>query len=537
MRKAKKWISLALSSVLLLAIMAGCGGGQSATTSSAESTAAKTSMDRNDTLIYGEEFEDTQFNPVLGTLYCGSMLYRGLMKEDKNDKPQCDIATNVSVSDDLLKYTISIRKDVKFHDGTKLTADDVVYTLDSVRDEKINSSLREDFQLIDKAEKVDDSTIRITLSKPFPALLDKLTIGIIPKHCFEGQEFNKASFNMNPVGCGPYKFVSYESGSTLVLTRFDDYYGDKAKIKNIVINYVPDYSVRALQLSTGEIDLAFVEPSQVEELEKADNTTVYKITTADYRCVMFNFKATDLFSDGKVRQALCYATDRDAIVNSIVHGYGAAAYTPLQVNTYKNSDVEKYSYDTSKAASLLKEAGWTDSDGDGILDKNGEKFSFTLTAPVDDEVRVNMATYLSSEWKKLGIDCKVDTLDWSAIDISKCAAFVLGWGSPFDADNDTYRLFRTGEPSNYGSYSNATVDSSLEQARTTSDSTKRGECYAAFQKALADDPAYDFICYLTALYGASKRISGISTDTILGHHGAGIFWNIEDWELSPATSK
>lgn len=535
MKKVKKQLSLVICAALMLTMLVGCGNSSSTDkVQEAEkvSSTKEISMSKENTLIYGSEFEDTQFNPVLGKLFCTDMLYRGLIKTDENCETQYDIATDVDISEDLLTYTIAIRDDVLFHDGTKLTVDDVIFTIDSIMDEKVNSPLGEDFELIEKVEKVDDSTLRIILLEPFPALLDKLTIGIIPKHCFEGQDFNKADFNMNPVGCGPYKFVSCESGEKLVLKRFDDFYGDKANIENIVINYVPDYSARALQLSTGEIDFAYLEPSQVEGIDAAKNTTVYKIPTADYRCIMFNFDTTKLFKDVLVRKALCYATNNQAIVDSIAHGYGEVAYTPLQFNKFRCTDVEKYTYDIEKATKLLEEAGWKDTDGDGILDKDGKKFSFLLTAPIDDEVRINMATYLCSEWTKLGIDCKVDALDWSAIELTKCDAFVLGFGSPFDADNDTYRMFCKGQSSNYGSYSNETVDTALKQARVTSDNEERRECYATFQKALAEDPSYDFLCYLTALYGANNRITGISKEKTLGHHGAGIFWNIEEWELN-----
>lgn len=522
-RNTVKRLSLALSAMLLLTMLSACGGGKAG--------AGTADADKSNTLVYGAEFMDEQFNPIMDTSTCGTMLFRGLMTTDENCQTQCDIATDYKISDDLLTYTFNIRPDVKFHDGSTLTADDVVFTIKSVMDEKVNSALREDFALVDTVEKTSDTSLVITLKEPFPALLDKLTIGIVPAHCFEGKDINTADFNTNPIGCGPYKFVSLDVGSKVTLTRFDDYYGNKAKIKNIVYLYLPDYNTRALQLSTGEIDLAYVEPSQASQLDAGENTTVYKIPTADYRCVMFNFDVTHIFDDVNVRQAICYATDRDAVVNSIVHGFGEAAYSPLQLNKYLNKDVEKYSYDTEKAQSLLDKAGWKDSDGDGVRDKNGTKLAFTLTAPVDDEVRVNIANYLASEWKKIGIDCKVDALGWDAIDITKCEAFVLGWGSPFDADNDTYRLFTTDASANYGSYSDSAVDSALTKARITADDAARGAAYGEFQTALAADPAYDFICYLTALYGANTRVSGINVNKTLGHHGAGVFWNVEDWEL------
>ena len=532
----KRTAAALLSGAMTLGLLTGCGGAPSASSGSgaASAPAAAEGMDKSDTLIYGAEFMDDTLNPMLDSQDCGPMLYRGLMRTDEDCNPQCDLATDYQVSDDLLEYTFTLRDGVKFHDGTDLTVEDVIFTIKTVMEDQTNSALREDFSLVDKVEKVDGATLKITLKEPFPALLDKLTIGIVPAHCFkEGEDINTAAFNQNPVGCGPYRFVSYEADSKLVLTRFDDYYGHKAKIKNIVFTYLPDYNVRALQLSTGEVDLAYVEPSQVEELKKEGaDTAVYEITTADYRCVMFNFAATDVFADKKVRQALCYDTNRQAVVDSIVHGYGDAAYTPLQRNEFRTDDVERYDYDPERAAALLDEAGWTDSDGDGIRDRDGKKLSFTLTAPVTDEVRVNIATYLVEEWKQLGIDCKVDARDWSAIDIAQCDAFVLGWGSPFDADNDTYRLFTTNGSVNYGAYSNQTVDESLTRARVTADKKERYDAYKTFQKALAEDPAYDFICYLTALYGANSRVSGINTQKTLGHHGAGIFWNIETWELN-----
>ena len=235
------------------------------------------------------------------------------------------------------------------------------------------------------------------------------------------------------------------------------------------------------------------------------------------------------------RQALSYATNKEDIVKSIAHGYGYSAYSPLQANEYAIDTVEKYSYDLAKAEALFAEAGWTKG-ADGILEKDGQKFSFTLTAPVTDEVRVNMANALASEWKNIGVDVKVDALDWSAIDIFECEAFVLGFGSPFDADTDTYPMFvstcNKAPFQNYGSYNNADVDAALNAARVAETEEGRKQEYAKFQEAFAQDPPYDMICYLDAIYAGNNRISGVSTERTLGHHGAGIFWNIEDWKIN-----
>ncbi|MEF9919062.1 MAG: ABC transporter substrate-binding protein [Eubacterium sp.] len=492
-------------------------------------------MSKKNTMVYGAEFENDKINPILSATYEDDFFFRGLMRQDKNCVPQKDIAKDIEISADKLTYTFTLRDDVKFHDGEKLTADDVVFTIKSIMDPKVNSGRATEFQEVAKIEKVDDYKVIITLKQQFPPLLDKMTVGIVPEHILTGKDINEAEFNHQPVGAGPYKFVNWTTGESLAMSRFDDYYGKTPKIENIIFKFLPDYNTRAMQLESGEIDFTFIEPSQVEKIDKGEKTTVFKCNTADYRCMEYNFAKTDLFKDVKVRQALNYATNKEEIVKSIAHGYGYAAYTPLQSGKYINKDIEKYDFDTTKAGALLGEAGWTKG-SDGILEKNGKKFSFTLTAPVSDEVRVNIANSLASEWKKMGIDVKVDALDWSAIDIYECEAFVLGFGSPFDPDTDTYPMFVSTQNKapgqNYGSYNNKVVDETLQAARVGTSDEERTKQYDAFQKALADDPAYDMICYLQALYGANKRVSGVSEERILGHHGIGVFWNIEDWSLN-----
>lgn len=522
----KRLIALLLTVLLVSITFAGC---------SSNGPAGNGGMSKENTMVYGAEFEDDKINPVLSTTYEDDFLFRGLMRHDKDCVPQKDIAKDVEISSDKLTYTFTLRDDVKFHDGEPLTADDVVFTIKSIMDPKVNSGRATEFQEVADIEKIDDHKVKITLKQEFPPLLDKLTVGIVPEHILAGQDMNEADFNHNPIGAGPYKFVSWTTGESLTMSRFDDYYDTEPKIENVIFKFLPDYNTRAMQLESGEVDFTFLEPSQVEKIDKGENTTVYKCNTADYRCMNYNFAKTDLFKDVKVRQALNYATNKEEIVNSIAHGYGYAAYSPLQANKYANNDVEKYTYDIAKAESLLTEAGWVKG-SDGVLEKDGKKFSFTLTAPISDEVRVNIANSLASEWKKLGVDVKVEALDWSAIDIFECEAFVLGFGSPFDADTDTYPMFVSTQNKapgkNYGSYNNPTVDAALQAARVGTSDEERAKQYGEFQKALADDPSYDMICYLQALYGANNRISGVSEERVLGHHGAGIFWNIEDWSLN-----
>lgn len=505
------------------AMFTGCGKQQT--------TAANADKSKGKTLVYGAEFEDEKLNPIFKEGYAAPLIFSGLMKFDENNVPKPEIAESYTISDDKVNYDFKLKKGIKFHDGVELKAEDVVFTIKSLLDEKVNSGLKLQYSEIKDIQAVNDYEVKITLKKPFPALLDKLTIGIVPKHALEGKDINNAEFNQKPIGTGPFKFEKWEKGNNITLTKFKDYYGKTGNIETFVMKITPDYNVRAMQLQTGEIDLAYLEPSQVSKIEKLDNVKVYKVDSADYRCMMYNMK-NEIWKDVNVRKAFNYAVDKKGILDGILLGYGSEAYSPLQANKFNNPDVEKYSYNLEKSNSLLDGAGWKKGE-DGIRVKDGKKLAFTLTAPKTDEVRVKIAEYLASQFKKIGAEVKVEAFDWSVIKINKCDAFVLGFGSPFDADTDTFKVFHSSEingGSNNGSYSNSKVDEMLVKARTTTDENERKKYYAEFQKELSEDPSFNFVIYQKALYGVNNRVSGVK-EKILGHHGAGFLWNVEQWNV------
>ena len=173
------------------------------------------------------------------------------------------------------------------------------------------------------------------------------------------------------------------------------------------------------------------------------------------------------------------------MVDSVLLGEGVIAYGPLQRNKYNNEDVEKYSYDPAKAKEMLEAAGWTLGD-DGIYERNGEKLSFTINVMEGDQVRADLAAIACQQLKEVGVDAKAQVQ--SEIDWANQEAFLIGWGSPFDADDHTYKVFGTDKGSNYSGYSDEQVDAYLTQARQTSDGNERKEAYAKFQVALAEDP-------------------------------------------------
>ncbi|WOV87437.1 ABC transporter substrate-binding protein [Sporosarcina oncorhynchi] len=517
----KNYVVLIMSMVMLL-VVAGCGDKN-----------ATTNTNRENHLIYASESEFDGLNPILEETNLDALLFRGLFRFNENNEAVEDIAKSFAISDDKLTYTFNIREDIQFHDGEALTADDVIFTIESILDDNNASYLKSDFTEIDSLKRIDDYQFEMQLKHPFTPILDKLTVPLLPKHAFDGVDMRTADFNSHPIGAGPYQFDQWNRGTSLTLKAYEQFYGTKPSIEKVIFKFIPDSNVRALQLASGEVDIALLDPNQVAEMEKKEHLKIYDVNTADYRGLLFNMQ-NELWQDVRVRQAFSYAIDRAQVVKGILKEYGEEAYSPLQKHTFNNESIEKYTYDPAKADMLLEEAGWAKVD-DGFRYKDGQQLAFTITAPASDAVRVNMANYVAEGFNKIGANVQVAALDWSAITIEDTDAFMIGWGSPYDADHHTYSLFHSSESSltspgyNYGSYSNAAVDELLEQGRLAIDVEERKASYAAFQEELANDPAFAFIAYVDAVYGIHGSMEGVKERT-LGHHGSGFLWNVEEWK-------
>lgn len=485
-------------------------------------------------LVYGISSEIDKVNPVLDeSQEIDTLLFRGLTKPDKENKVTPDLAESWEISEDHLVYTFTLRKDVQWQDGKPVTAKDVKFTFDQIQNPQTNTPISGEFSEISKVEVKNDYEVVMTLHRPFPPLLDKLKIGIIPEHLLRGEDLHTTDFNQNPIGNGPFKLKEWGNNHTITLERSESYYGNAPKLDEVVFKAVPDANTRVLQLKTGEIDLALLQANQLASTKDTDPYSVYELSTADYRAVMYNFDFP-LFQDKLVRQAMNYAVNREEMVQGLLAGKGEPAYGPLQESWagISNTEMEGSSYDPQKAEQLLKEAGWVKGN-DGVLTKGGERFEFELVSSVQDTMRMALANVVSEQLKPFGVIAKPTPIDQNAIEYDGEEALIIGWGSEFDPDDHTYRLFHSDEIGegryNFGSYQNDQVDEMLQKARTTTDINERKYFYQKFQQELLNDPPYNFLVYLQALYGVNNNVTGISTRT-LGHHGFGVLWNIEEWD-------
>ncbi len=376
---------------------------------------------------------------------------------------------------------------------------------------------------------IDDHTISFQLDAPNVAFLDYMTMAVLPKHLLEGEDMQTSDFFRNPVGTGPYKLESWEKGQAITLTRNEDYFKGTPNIDTIVFKIVEDDNAKALQLRSGELNLALLTPKDAAAFTEDESYTCYDMKTSDYRGIMFNFANEYWQNNRDLIPAVCYGIDRQAIVDAVLLGQGMTAYGPLQRNIYNNENVEHYDYDPVKAKAVLEDAG-CEMGEDGFYYRNGEKVGFVISVGAGDQVRADIAQIAAQELKEIGMDVTVEIptqVDWGGQ-----MAYLIGWGSPFDADDHTYKVFGTDKGANYSSYSNELVDQYLTKARQSDDPEVRKEAYARFLEELAKDPAYAFICYIDANYVADSRIQGIDSHTVMGHHGVGIFWNVKDWTIA-----
>ena len=489
-------------------------------------------FDTSSTLVYGST-DYTSINPALyehGEI--NSLIFSGLTAHDAKNQVVPALAKSWEFNDKTNEYIFHLREGVVWQDGEKFTSEDVKFTLETIMNPENASEIASNYEDILSIETPDEQTVILQLNAPNVAMLDYMTVGILPKHRLEGKDITTDSFNQNPIGTGPYRLIKWEMGQYIQLEKNDSYYGTEPKIETIIFKIVPDEKVRAMQLQSGELDLAQISPKDAKSFEKKVGYTIYDMKTADYRGILYNFANPFFKKHREVVNALSYAIDRQAIVDAVLLGEGEVAYSPLQMGEYCNEGIEKFSYNPARTKEILEKNGWEQKNG--IYEKNGDKLQFTITCGEGDQVRIDMATICAQQLREVGADVTVaveSNIDWEGQE-----AYLIGWGSPFDPDDHTYKVFGTNKGANYSSYSNKKVDELLGKARQTDDHALRKQYYKQFQEELTKDLPYTFLAYVDAIYVSNKNIKGITQDTVLGHHGVGIFWNIADWELEESHS-
>lgn len=533
-RKIEIQKSLCLISMAAMVLCTACGkeaesaGIVQTDTKQADSGQAEDAETSPTTLVYASG-DYTRINPAMdehGEI--NLLLFDGLTAHNGENEVVPALAKSWEFDEASCTYTFHLEEGVRWHDGEPFTAEDVKFTIEAIMDPENGSENAPNYEDVEEIKVVDETTVAFRLAAPNVAFLDYMTMAVLPKHLLEGENMQEADFFRAPVGTGPYKLESWDTGQAIVLVKNDAYFRGAPHIDRVIFKIVTDDNAKALQMEAKEVDLALLTPKAAQSFADRAGYVCYDMETSDYRGILFNFQNDFWQKNRDIIPAVCYAIDRQAIIDAVLLGQGMPAYGPLQRNRYNNENVEQYAYNPQKAREVLEAAGCVMGE-DGFYERNGEKLSFVISVGAGDQVRIDMAQAAAQQISQIRIECKVEIptrIDWESQ-----MAYLIGWGSPFDADDHTYKVFGTDKGANYSGYSNEAVDRYLTQARQSDDPKVRAEAYDRFQEELAKDPAYAFICYIDANYVADASIHGISPNTVMGHHGVGIFWNIEDWTI------
>ncbi|MCC7202564.1 MAG: peptide-binding protein [Nitrospirae bacterium] len=492
-----------------------------------------------DTLVEGIIGEPSILIPMLAgdnaSHEVAGLIFNGLVKYDKDLTITGDLAESWDISKDGLVITFHLRKGVKWTDGVEFTADDVLFGYRTIISDKTPTAYSEDFKQVKKAEALDRYTFRVTYERPFaPALSSWGSLPVLPKHLLEGKDITKSELGRKPVGMGPYKLSKWTPGSDVVLESNHEYFEGRPYINKYVYRVIPDPATMFLELQAGGVDWMGLTPLQYSRQTQSKyfetNFNKFRYPVFAYTYMGFNLKHP-WFKDKRVRQAIACAVDKDELVHGVLFGLGKAATGPYVPNTWPyNPDVKKYEYNPDKAMKLLSEAGWRDSDGDGILDKDRRPFEFTILTNMGNSLRMKTATIIQWRLAMVGIKVNIRALEWSTfinefLDKRRFEAVVLGWSIGLDPDQfDIWHSSKTKEKEfNFISFNNPEVDELLDKGRRTFDLTERKKAYFRIQDILAEEVPYIFLYVPDALPIVHARFHGIEPAPI------GIGYNINKW--------
>ena len=357
------------------------------------------------------------------------------------------------------------------------------------------------------------------LKHPYAPLLRYLDIGIVPKHAVEAGHELAA----NPIGTGPYKFVSWSKGSELVVAANPDYRGGEPGTKQIVFVPLADNTARAQALEAGDLDMIMTPLSaeDVHRLAKDDRFTQTVMPGSTITYFSFN-NAGPLLKDPKLRHAIGMLIDQESIIGQIYGGIDIAATSILMPN-FKwlyTKDIQQPGFDIEGAGKLLGELGWTKGP-DGILQKDGAKLTIQLSTNAEDPMRVQTVEYLQNVMQQAGIDAKVEISDFPAwianVRAGKYDIALLSWSLLVDPDRVTYSQLTTKGALNWGKYSNPAVDAALDRGRSLSNEAERAQAYQEAAKILSDELPYYVLSYTGFYAFTAKAITGGNPDDPRGY--------------------
>jgi len=554
---------------LLLLILLGCGDGREAATGNraAVPVVGGRGGDKpttGDWLVTHSLSDPEQLNPLTSNDAAASeilqYIFQSLLTRDPRSlelKPLIAAARPV-ISNDHRRYTFAIRRDAHFQDGKPLTGEDVLFSLKAIKCPLVNAPfLRVYFDSVVDARLLDEFTIQFTIKEPY--FLNESVLGgidVLPRHYYDpadllkevtlaelgrpaaqlsakvkkfADDFNK-NYSRSPMGSGPYRFTGWKTGREIELTRDEKYWGygkdgvDQPYLDRYKYRIINNLDAALVTLKSGGLDEMNLNPIQHTRGTNSDRFKAefrkYEYFAPNYSYIGWN-NNHPIFRDPRVRRAMTYFTNRQQMVKTILFGLGQVVEGPIYFfRPEYDKGLPSYDYDPAKGLALLKEAGWADTDGDGLLDKviDGQSvpFRFEIKVNSGNSTRKSVALVLQDELKKHGIAASVRELDWTIfladVQSRKFDAILLGWAMSVN-EPDAYQVWHSSQAANKGSnhigFKNPRVDQILEQYRREFDARKRVDLYREFQRILSDQQPYTFLFVGKSVEAVHRRFRGV----------------------------
>ena len=421
-------------------------------------------------------------------------LYEGLVKPDSSGELQPAIASDYSISEDATTYTFTLREGVKFHDGSMVTAEDVKYSIDRCADTTNGEPLVEAYSNIKSVNIVDEKTVEVVLNTADSDFLANMTTAIIPA--------SNENPDTNPIGTGPYRYVSRSPQENFVVEKFDEYWGTPANIENVTFRVCANADSIVMNLQGGSIDM-FARLTTTQASQLGDQFDVLEGTMNLVQALYLN-NAVEPFNDERVRQALCYAVDPQGIMDLISDGKGTeigSSMFPAFEKYYMPELNDVYNQDYDKAKELLAEAGYPDG------------FSFTITVPSNYQQHIDTAQVLVEQLKNIGVTAEIELVEWEtwvseAYTNRNFEATVVGVDASSLTASALLSRFVSDAPNNFINFSNADYDAAYARAEAAVDDEEKTEAYKECERLLAEHAANVYIQDLLCLVALNKKYAG-----------------------------
>ena len=497
-----------------------------------------TPHDPGDTLVVGLIGDLDSLNPLtLETANAqdlADLLFVSLTRDNPDYSSAPWLAESWEFSADHLELTFHLRDDVYWHDGVKTTAHDVCFTLEKQQDPTTGYSNIKDKQYIKDCLVDNNYTARFIFEQAYPyQLMDVVDGQIVPKHILERVpegEMVRTDFNRSPVGNGPYRFKEWKAQQYIEFEANPDYFAGRPPLDRILFKVVPDQENLVIQLKSGQIDfMEAVPPRFYEELSRQESLVAHVYPSRSYIYLGWNLR-NPLFESRKVRQALTLAINRQEIIDALLLEFGDISDGPiLPLLWAHNPDLPDFSYDPETARQYLAEEGWKDTDGDGWLDKDGRRFSFTLKTNKGNQIREDITVLVQDMLKEIGIEVKPNILEWTILvsdtTNKEFEAVLMGWIVNLKMDMTTlWHSESIPDKFNFVSYSNPEFDRLNDEAVMEMDEEKARQMWWRAQEMIVEDQPYTFVYTPKRINFIHKRFQNAQMETVGWHFNLSQWW-------------